>query len=99
VGALNAISGVECPLPGGAFYVFPRVDRYYGGTWKTAEGASKTIKGSDDFAEFLLASVGVAVVPGSGFGADNNIRLSYATSMANIENGIARIASAVQNLH
>jgi aspartate aminotransferase len=95
---LNAIPGVKCPTPGGAFYVFPKVSALYGKEWRTKAGASKTISGSDDFAEFLLETVAVAVIPGSGFGADDHIRLSYATSMPSIEKGLSRIADAVKNL-
>ncbi|MCW3062759.1 MAG: aspartate aminotransferase [Capsulimonas sp.] len=98
VAALNDIPGFKCLSPGGAFYVFPNVSALYGKSWKTADGALKTINSSDDFAEYLLTAKGVAVVPGSGFGADGNIRLSYATSMKNIEKGVARIAEAVGEL-
>lgn len=93
VGGLNAIPGIVCPDPGGAFYVFPNVSKFYG---KSFNG--KTIDGSDSFAAFLLDEARVAVVPGSGFGADQNVRLSYATSMANIKKGIERIAEAVSKL-
>lgn len=94
---LNAIPGVDCPTPGGAFYVFPNVKAHYGKSWQSG-GAKKAIRGSDDLAEYLLESVAVAVIPGSGFGADDHIRLSYATSMANIEKGVARIAEALKKL-
>jgi aspartate aminotransferase len=98
VAALNDIPGVKCLQPGGAFYVFPNVAVLYGRHW-TPEGADpRTVNGSDDLAEYLLTEAGVAVVPGSGFGADTNIRLSYATSMANIQKGVARIADALKAL-
>ncbi len=61
--------------------------------------APRTIGGSDDFAAYLLEQYEVAVIPGSGFGADANIRLSYATSLANIQRGVARIAEAVEALN
>ena len=93
VDRLNSIPGVSCALPGGAFYVFPNVSKLFG---KSFEG--KKITSSDEFADFLLAEANVAVVAGSGFGADNYIRLSYATSMANIEKGLDRIAEAVKKL-
>lgn len=93
VDALNAIPGISCSEPGGAFYVFPNVSGLYGKTYK-----GKQITGSDDFAAFLLEDVQVAVVPGSGFGADQNVRLSYATSMENIKKGVARIADAASKL-
>lgn len=93
VSSLNAIPGVVCPDPGGAFYVFPNVSAFYGRSFN-----GKSISGSDAFAEFLLNEAKVAVIPGSGFGADSNIRLSYATSMDNIKKGIARISEAAGKL-
>ena len=98
VSALNAIPGFECQNPGGAFYVFPNVSALYGKNWTPDGDSPRTIGGSDDFAAYLLEKYEVAVIPGSGFGADTNIRLSYATSMANIEKGVARIADAVKAL-
>lgn len=93
VAGLCAIPGISCPNPGGAFYVFPNISGVVGKAYN-----GKTITGSDSFAEFLLEEAKVAVVPGSGFGADMNIRLSYATSMECIREGIARIADAVSKL-
>ena len=90
---LNDIAGISCAMPGGAFYVFPNVSGLYG---KSLDG--KKIANSDEFSELLLAKANVAVVAGSGFGADNYIRLSYATSMGNIEKGLDRIAGAVAKL-
>jgi len=95
VPALNAIPGIDCTTPGGAFYVFPNVSSLYGKNWTPDGDAPRTIGGSDDFAAYLLEKYDVAVIPGSGFGADANIRLSYATSMANLQKGLARIADAV----
>ncbi|MBC7805188.1 MAG: pyridoxal phosphate-dependent aminotransferase [Akkermansiaceae bacterium] len=91
---LNAIPGVTCLKPDGAFYVFPNVSALFGKA--TPDG--KTIGNSDDFADYLLSSVQVAVVPGSGFGAGDYVRLSYATSMGAIEKGMARIGDAVGKL-
>ena len=88
VDGLNSIPGIHCANPDGAFYVFPRVSDLYGGE----------INGSDAFAEYLLKEAQVAVVPGSGFGADEHVRLSYATSMANIQKGLERIATACEKL-
>lgn len=90
VGRLNAIPGVFCPMPVGAFYAFPRVSSYYG---KSFNG--KAIKGSADLAAYLLEESKVAVVSGDAFGADEYIRLSYATSMATIEKGLDRIEKAL----
>ena len=98
VSALNDIPGVRCLNPGGAFYVFPNVSSLYGKTWVPEGDSPRTITGSDDLATYLLDRYGVALIPGSGFGADTNVRLSYATSLANIQKGVARIAEAVQAL-
>ncbi|MEW6720690.1 MAG: pyridoxal phosphate-dependent aminotransferase [Thermodesulfobacteriota bacterium] len=91
---LNAMPGVRCLLPQGAFYVFPDFSGCYGK--KTPSG--KTINGSADFADYLLADHKVASVPGVAFGDDACQRLSYATSMKNIEKGIDRIEEAVKAL-
>jgi len=93
VGRLNAIPGVFCPMPVGAFYAFPRVSSYYG---KSFNG--KVIKGSADLATYLLEESKVAVVSGDAFGADEYIRLSYATSMVTIEKGLDRIEKALAAL-
>ncbi len=90
---LNAVPGISCRLPEGAFYVFPNVEGLFGRTWR-----DKTLGGSTDVTEFLLEEANVAVVPGGAFGDDRFIRLSYATSMKNIEEGLRRIAKAVANL-
>jgi aspartate aminotransferase len=83
---LNAIKGVKCTQPTGAFYCFPDVSAHFG---KTKGGIE--IKGSMDFAKALLEQANVAVVPGLPFGCDKNIRLSFATSMANITEGLNRL--------
>lgn len=93
IGRLNAIEGVTCFNPQGAFYAFPNVSHYYG---KSYDG--KTIQGSNDFTEFLLEKAKVAVVPGIAFGTDDFIRLSFATSMDAIKEGVDRIEKAVQSL-
>ena len=90
---LNGIPGVECRTPGGAFYAFPNVSGLFGKRY-----GDRLISNSDDFATYLLEEARVAVVPGSGFGAGDYIRLSYATSKANIEKGLARIDEAVRKL-
>jgi aspartate/methionine/tyrosine aminotransferase len=86
VPALNAIPGVTCVEPGGAFYVFPNV----GGVPMPA----------DELAERLLDEAGVAVLAGSAFGshAPDNIRISYATSLPNLERAVGRIAAFVDQL-
>jgi aspartate aminotransferase len=93
VKALNDIPGIACTTPPGAFYVFPKVSDLYGRMYQ-----GKTISTSNDFSEFLLEAANVAVVPGGAFGNDDYIRLSYATSMELIIEGMKRIAGAVAKL-
>ncbi len=87
------IPGVSCYNPAGSFYSFPDFSGLYGKQWK-----DKTLQGSLDVAEFLIEEAKVALVPGIAFGADNNQRLSFATSMDNINEGLNRIEKAVQAL-
>ena len=93
VPALNDISGIRCLMPEGAFYVFPNVSGIYGRSF-----AGREIKNSTEFIEYLLDEANVATVPGAAFGSDAHIRLSYATSLKNIEEGVKRIKNAVAKL-
>jgi aspartate aminotransferase len=93
VDRLNKIPGVSCYKPVGAFYVFPNFSSYYG---KSYQG--KKIENSTALADFFLDVARVAVVPGIEFGADPFQRLSYATSMEDIREGLERIAEALKNL-
>lgn len=79
---LVSIPGVSCPKPTGAFYCFPNVS----GTYRRLG-----VAGSTQFAEMLLDKAKVAVVPGGAFGLDGHVRLSYATSLPIIEEGLRRI--------
>ncbi|MFA4985292.1 MAG: pyridoxal phosphate-dependent aminotransferase [Candidatus Brocadiia bacterium] len=83
---LNGLPGVTCRKPEGAFYAFAGIGGVIG---KQVGGI--TVRNSMDFASSALEAARVAVVPGSAFGAENYVRLSYATSMANIEKGLARL--------
>ncbi len=94
VKGLNSIQGITCLKPDGAFYVFPNVSMLYGR--KTAQG--QPINSSIDFALYLLETANVALVHGGAFGSDAHIRLSYATSMENIQKGLERIRDAVSRL-
>ena len=85
IDGLNAIEGITCAEPGGAFYAFPNV-----------AGCLAVGETADDFAERLLEQAKVAVVPGSGFGAPMNVRLSYAAAMDDIVEGLARIKQFVE---
>lgn len=87
VSALNAIDGVTCPVPDGAFYVYPSIAGLIGKT--TANGI--LIESDEDFAKSLLAETGVAVVFGAAFGLSPNFRISYATSDENLKEACARI--------
>jgi aspartate aminotransferase len=82
---LNAIKGVKCPKPTGAFYCFPDVSVHFG---RTIGGAK--IQNSMDFAAALLEQANVALVPGGPFGCDKNVRFSFATSMEQITKGLDR---------
>ena len=90
---LNSIEGISCPMPHGAFYVFPNVSELCG---KSFNG--KPITDSFALTEFLLNEARVAVVPGDAFGAPGYLRLSYAASDQNIKNGLDRIEEAVAKL-
>jgi aspartate aminotransferase len=90
---LNRINGVSCMMPRGAFYAFPKVSSLYG---RSFEG--KVIRDSYDITGYLLEEAKVAVVPGESFGADEYIRLSYATSMENIKKGLDSIEEALNKL-
>lgn len=90
---ITEIEGVSCYRPVGSFYTFPDFSAFYG---KSYHG--ETVKGSVEFARFLLQEAKVALVPGIAFGADNNVRLSFAASQEVIRQGMGRIAKAVASL-
>ena len=89
VPAINQIDGMCCSDPDGAFYLFPEVKGLYG---------KGPVRDSNSFSEFLLEEARVAVVPGIAFGADDHVRISYATSMERIREGVRRIEAAVRKL-
>jgi len=93
VDRLNNIPGVSCYKPSGAFYVFPNFSSTYD---KAYQG--QQIKNSTGLANYLLDAARVAVVPGIEFGADRFTRLSFATSMGEIREGIDRIEEALRKL-
>jgi len=93
VDRLNAMPGVTCFKPSGAFYAFPNFSGVFG-----RKAGNTTIADSTALSQYLLESVNVAVVPGVAFGADENIRLSYATSFENIQKGLDRIQKAIEAL-
>lgn len=83
---LNDIPGIKCSEPMGAFYVFPNVTSFYG-----KKIAGITVNNSEDFVTVCLEKARIALVQGSAFGGDDFVRLSYATSMQDIENGLERL--------
>jgi aspartate aminotransferase len=89
VPALNELPGVCCADPDGAFYVFPDISASFG---------KSGITDSQSFADYLLDEARVAVVPGSGFGADAFVRISYATSMERLREGVGRMDAALRKL-
>jgi aspartate aminotransferase len=90
---LRAIPGISCTLPEGAFYVFPRVSAYFGSRWRDT-----LITSAMDLSLYLLQEAKVAVVAGEGFGSADHIRISYATSMSNLEQGLDHIEAALRRL-
>ncbi len=90
---LQSIPGVSCHKPQGAFYLFPNFSATY-----EKEFNNTIIRNSYGLAYYLLKEAKVAIVPGDGFGADSCIRISYATSMENLERGMDRIIHAVFQL-
>ncbi len=94
VKALNAIDGIECLNPDGAFYVFPSCKGLMGKKDKNG----KEIKSDTDFVQSLLENSGIAVVQGSAFGLEGFFRISYATSMDNLKKALEKISSFCKSL-
>jgi aspartate aminotransferase len=92
VDRFNSMPGIHCYKPQGAFYVFPNISSYLK---RKAKG--RLIETDNDFCEYLLERFLVACVAGSGFGAPGYMRLSYATSMENIQKGLDRIEKALKD--
>jgi aspartate aminotransferase len=93
VAKLNSIVEITCRKPEGAFYVFPNIKKLLG---KKFNG---TVINTDlEFADYLLNNARIAVVPGSAFGVEGYIRISYATSIENIKSGMDRLETALNLL-
>ena len=93
--SLNAIDGINCLRPDGAFYVFPNCKKLIGK--KDKEG--KKIENDTDFVQSLLENYGIAVVQGSAFGLEGFFRISYATSMENLEKAMNKIKEFCESLN
>ncbi len=89
---INSIDGVSCKKPNGAFYIMMSIKGLIG-----KELYGKVINNADDFANIFLDKAKVAVVPGTGFGAPEYVRWSYATSMENIKEGLERLKKLINN--
>lgn len=90
---LTSIKGVSCYKPEGAFYLFPNISTFFNHHTETLK-----IEGSFDFAMFLLHEAHIAVVPGSAFGKEGYIRLSYATSMDHLKEAVYRFKKTLNHL-
>ena len=88
---LNELLGVQCPVPNGAFYVFPDFSYYL-----NREVNGKLLKDTFDISEYILDAVQVVTVPGDGFGSSGHIRFSYATSSKIIKEGMGRVKNALE---
>jgi aspartate aminotransferase len=93
VAGARALPGFGLIEPEGAFYIFPDVSAHFGRVW-----GGRAIGGSDDFSEFLLEESRVAVVPGSAFGDDSSIRISFASSDERLADALERIGAALRRL-
>ncbi|MTI87240.1 MAG: pyridoxal phosphate-dependent aminotransferase [Balneolaceae bacterium] len=94
VETLNAIDGVSCFTPGGAFYVFPDISGYIG----KSQPDGSAIESSTDLCLYLLDEYGLALVPGDAFGEPNGLRMSYAASMDDLKEAMDRLKKGLSQL-
>ena len=87
---LNNLDGISCVMPKGAFYVFPNISGLFG-----RKIAGDTVNDSDEVVNLLIDKANIAFVPGKSFGSDNHVRISYATSMENIVEGMKRLENVL----
>ena len=90
---LEAIPGLSCVVPAGAFYLFPDVSALLDKSWR-----GERVEDVGRLAELLLEHAHVAVVPGSAFGSDRHVRISYAVPASEIADGFARLERFVRDL-
>ncbi|MFN8009069.1 MAG: pyridoxal phosphate-dependent aminotransferase [Terriglobia bacterium] len=86
IAELNSMPGLTCSNPAGAFYAFPNISQFLG----------SKLKNSVEFSSALLRQAGVAVVPGSAFGQEGHVRISFATGMGNLEKGLGKMRKALE---
>jgi aspartate aminotransferase len=89
INGLRSIPGVKCTLPEGAFYAYPNVSAFFG---------RSGVNSASDFANRLLREAQVATVPGEGFGSRDHVRISYATSIKELDRGLERMRKFVASL-
>ena len=92
-GRIQALPGLRCPFPDGAFYLFPDVSALFG-----KKAGDRTIQDAADLADYLLDEAGVALVPGGAFEAPGAIRFTYSNSMENLVEAMDRIEAALNKL-
>lgn len=90
VDKLNSLDGISCVMPKGAFYVFPNISGLFG-----RKIAGVAVNDSDELVNLLIDKANIAFVPGKSFGSDNHVRISYATSMENIVEGMKRLENVL----
>ncbi|RMD89466.1 MAG: pyridoxal phosphate-dependent aminotransferase [Calditrichaeota bacterium] len=90
---LNDLNGIYCREPKGAFYLFPNISDLLGKSYKGG-----IIQSAMDFCSYVLEEVSVALVPGEAFGSKKHVRISYATSLDNLEESIIRLRKAIESL-
>lgn len=91
---MSEIPGLKCHTPPAAFYVFPNVETYYGKTTPKGE----VVRDANDMSMYLLNDAHVSLVTGNAFGEPGCIRMSFATSIEKIEQGMAKIKKALADL-
>jgi aspartate aminotransferase len=94
IDALKKIPGIKINKPQGAFYAFPDISSFFGKT-----DGDMVIKNDEDFSMYLLHKANVTTVSGGAFGNPNYIRISYATSIDQLEIAMERIRTALEKLH
>ena len=93
--ALQAMDGIECAKPQGAFYAFPNIKNFLG---LTDPDSGRTVRTGDDLVEILLDQDHVALIGGRAFGDEESFRISFATSEDVLQQGLDKIAARLKKL-
>jgi aspartate/methionine/tyrosine aminotransferase len=94
ISGLSSINGISCYRPKGAFYLFPNISYYL---YKKSDLFN--VETSFDFAMYLLYEAHIAAVPGSAFGSEGYLRMSYSTSMENLQEAVYRLRKVLEKIH